>query len=42
MGYKEIIGQSSNGNIASSKIIESNGGIFIYEDNGTKYYKISL
>ena len=42
LGFKEVYGQSSKGNIASAKVIENNGGIFIEEVNGTKYYKIEL
>lgn len=42
MNYKEIYCQSSNGNIGSSKVIENNGGIFLNEENGTRYYKIIL
>ena len=42
VGFKEVYGQSSDGNIASSKVIENNGGIFLYEENGSKYYKIVL
>ena len=42
LGFNEVYGQSSKGNIASAKVIENNGGIFIEEVNGTKYYKIEL
>lgn len=42
LGFKEIYGQSSDGNIGSAKVIENNGGIFIQEDAGTRYYKIIL
>ena len=42
LGFKEIYGQSSAGNIASAKVIENNGGIFLEEIDGTKYYKIEL
>ncbi len=42
LGFKEIYGQSSAGNIASAKVIETNGGILLEEVNGTKYYKIKL
>lgn len=42
MNFKEIYGQSSSGNIGSAKTIENNGGIFLNEDNGTRYYKIIL
>ncbi|PWL72143.1 MAG: hypothetical protein DBY23_02315 [Bacillota bacterium] len=42
LGFSEVYGQSSKGNIGSSKVIENNGGIFINEVNGTRYYKIIL
>mgnify|MGYP002858879455 CR=1 FL=1 len=42
LGFKEIYGQSSAGNISSAKVIENNSGIFLYEDNGTRYYKIII
>lgn len=42
MNYKEVYGQSSDGNIGSAKTIENNNGILIYEDRGTRYYKIKL
>ena len=42
MNYKEVYINSSEGNIASSKVIEKNGGIFLEEINGSKYYKINL
>lgn len=42
LGFKEIYGQSSSGNIASAKVIENNGGTLIKEVEGTKYYKILL
>lgn len=42
MNYEEIYCQSSVGNIGSSKVIENNGGIFLNEENGTRYYKIIL
>lgn len=42
LGYKEIYGNSSDGNIGSSKVIENNGGIFLSEEEGTRYYKIIL
>lgn len=42
LGFKEIYGQSSEGNIASAKVIENNGGILLEEIDGTKYYKIKL
>lgn len=41
-GFNEIYGQSSEGNLASSKVIENNGGVLINEIDGTKYYKIML
>ena len=42
MGFKEVYGQSSNGNIGSAKVIEKNGGILLDEKDGTRYYKIVL
>lgn len=42
MGFKEIYGQSSNGNIASAKVIENNGGLLLETKNGSNYYKIRL
>lgn len=42
MGFKEVYGQSSKGNIASAKVIENNGGILLSEKDGTRYYKIVL
>lgn len=40
--YKEVYINSSKGNIASEKVIIKNGGIFIEDINGSKYYKIIL
>lgn len=42
LGFNEVYGQSSKGNIASAKVIENNGGILINENNGTRYYKITI
>ena len=42
LGFKEVYGQSSAGNIGSAKVIENNGGILLNENNGTRYYKIIL
>lgn len=42
LNFKEIYGQSSAGNIVSSKVIENNGGKLLDEVGGTKYYKIEL
>ena len=42
LGFTEVYGQSSKGNIGSSKDIQNNNGIFINEINGSKYYKILL
>ena len=42
LSFKEIYGQSSAGNTASAKVIENNGGILLEEDEGTRYYKITL
>ncbi len=41
-GWKEVFLQSSAGNIASAKVIESNGGILLNEEDGTGYYKIVI
>ena len=42
MKFEEIEANASSGNIASAKVIENNGGIFIKEMNGSRYYKIKL
>ena len=42
LGFKEIYGQSSAGNIVSAKVIENNGGILLEEEDRTRYYKIEL
>ena len=42
LGFKEIYGQSSAGNIASAKVIENNGGVLLEEIDGTRYYKIEI
>ena len=42
MGFNEVYGQSSKGNIGSQKTIENNNGILLYEVEGTHYYKIKL
>lgn len=42
MNFKEVFCNSSAGNIGSAKVIEKNGGIFLNEDEGTRYYKIIL
>ena len=42
LDFKEIYLQSSAGNTGSSKVIENNGGIFLEEVDGTRYYKIKL
>src|SRR5574344_1731897 len=39
---KKGYGQSSNGNVASSKVIENNGGFLLETKNGSNYYKIRL
>lgn len=41
-GYREVLGNSSNDNIASSKVIENNGGILLKEIDGSRYYKIKI
>ena len=42
LGFKEVYGQSSAGNIGFAKVIENNGGILIDEKDGTRYYRIVL
>ena len=42
IGFNVVYGQSSAGNIGSAKTIENNNGIFIKENEGTRYYKILL
>ena len=42
MKFNEVLSQASAGNVASAKVIENNGGIFIKEINGSRYYKIEL
>lgn len=42
LGFKEVYGQASAGNIGSAKVIEKNGGILLENNEGTKYYKIIL
>lgn len=42
LGYTEIYGNSSNGNIGSRKVIENNGGIYLNEKDRTRYYKFVL
>lgn len=42
LGFSEIYGQSSSGNIASAKVIGNNNGILLEEIDGTRYYKIKL
>ena len=42
MGFNEVYGQSSKGNIGSQKTIENNNGILLDEVEGTHYYKIKL
>lgn len=42
IGFDVVYGQSSAGNIGSAKTIENNNGIFIKENEGTRYYKILL
>ena len=42
LGFSVVYGQSSKGNEYSRKVIENNGGIFLRENNGTRYYKIII
>lgn len=41
-GWEEVYLQASAGNVQSAKVIEHNGGVFLNEDEGTRYYKIQL
>jgi predicted acetyltransferase len=41
-GFKEVISNSSAGNVGSQKVIENNGGILLREEEGSHYYKIIL
>ena len=41
-GFKEVFCNSSAGNIASQKVIEASGGIFIEEENGSRQYRFEL
>ena len=41
-GTTSLLAQSCKGNLASSKTIEKNNGIFLAENNGTKYYRFDL
>lgn len=40
LGFKEVYTSASEGNIASEKVIQNNGGILLKD--GSKYYKIEL
>lgn len=43
MGFKEVYSVASENNVASSKVMENNGGILLKIDkNDRKYYKIIL
>lgn len=42
MGFREVITNASAGNIASTKVIENNGGILQKEIEGSRYYRIEL
>lgn len=42
LGFKEVYSNASEGNTGSAKVIENNGGIFIEEIEGSRYYKIIL
>ena len=41
-GLKTIYCSSSENNIASQRVLEKCGGIFLYEDDGTRYYKFNI
>ena len=42
MGFREVFTNASAGNTASAKVIEHNGGIFLEEIEGSRYYQILL
>ena len=42
LGFNKVYGQSSNGNVASAKVIENNGGLLLETINGSNYYEIRL
>lgn len=42
MKFKEVESHASAGNVPSAKVIENNGGIFLKEIEGARYYKIVL
>ena len=42
LGFSVVYGQASAGNNGSAKTIENNNGIFIREEEKTRYYKINL
>ena len=42
MGMEKIYTNASAGNIASARVIEANGGMFLEEIQGSRYYEINL
>ena len=42
MKFSEVVSNASAENVTSVKVIENNGGVFIKEINGSRYYKIEL
>lgn len=42
LGFREIHTNASAGNIASARVIENNGGIFLEEINGSRHYRIVI
>ncbi len=40
--FKEIYTNASAGNVGSAKVIENNGGEFLEDINGSRYYRIKL
>ena len=42
MGMKEVFANASAGNAASARVLEKNGGIFLEEVEGSRYYRIRL
>lgn len=41
LGFDEVLLKSSDGNVASAKTIENNGGVLLRDDH-SRYYKINL
>ena len=41
-GMKDVLANASAGNLASARVIEKNGGIFLEAEEGSRYYRIEL